>query len=78
MDVNRLPEDAKKVDDFLRGKHNGFESGSLVSASRQVVAGMNYRMIYRSSNGSKKWDIIVFKSLKGELFENGYTMTETL
>jgi len=73
-----LPDDAKKVDEFLRGKHNGFENGNLVSASRQVVAGMNYRMIYVSSDGSKKWDIIVFKSLRGELLENGYTMTETL
>lgn len=73
-----MPEDAEKVDVFLREKHNGFEKGKLVSASRQVVAGMNYRMIYTSSNGSKKWDIIVFKTLKGELYENGYTMTETL
>lgn len=78
LDVNHLPEDAKKIDQFLREKHSDFENGRLVSASRQVVAGMNYRMVYSSSNGSKNWDIIVYKNLHGDLLENGYTMTETL
>lgn len=78
LDVNHLPEDAKEVDQYLRKLHTNFDQAKLISAERQVVAGFNYHFIYESNDKTKQWDIVVYKSLKGQLYENGYTYTETL
>ena len=50
----------------------------MVNASRQVVAGFNYRYIYRSADGKRDWDFVVYKDLNQKLFENGYSFTDTL
>lgn len=46
LDVNSLSEDAQQVDQYLRNIHKNINDATLKSASRQVVAGFNYRFIY--------------------------------
>lgn len=78
LSLKELPDDAKAVDDYLRAQHPSLKDATLTSASRQVVAGFNYRYIYESADGKKQWDMVVYKNLKGNLYENGYKYTETL
>jgi hypothetical protein len=72
LSVDNLPEDAKAVDDFIRSQHTDIKDGKLISASRQVVAGFNYHYVYQSVDGTKQWDIIVYKNIRGNLYENGF------
>jgi hypothetical protein len=78
LDLNNLPEDAQAVDAYLRKMHTNFGDVKLISAKRQVVAGFNYHYIYESQDKTEQWDIVVYKPLKGGLYENGFTYTKTL
>lgn len=73
-----LSDDAKLVDQFIRSKHPDLQGATLISAERQVVAGFNYHYKYRSADGKREWDIVVYKDLKGRLLENGFSFTDTL
>jgi hypothetical protein len=66
------------VDEYIRSQHPDLEGATLVSAKTQVVAGFNYDYKYTSADGKKDWDIVVYKNLKGELAENGFSISETL
>lgn len=78
LDVKKLNDDTKAVDEFLRSKHPALKDATLYEASYQVVAGFNYRLKYRSADNKTEWDFVVYKNLKGNLYENGYSFTETL
>jgi len=69
------------VDQFIRKTHTDFTQVKLVSASRQVVAGMNYHYIYElnTTKGEKRvWDIVIYKDLQNNFNDRGYTYTVTL
>lgn len=75
LSTDTLSDDAKEIDEYIRKLHTDLKGAKLISASKQVVAGFNYHYIYRSADGKKEWDIVVYKNLKGKLFENGFSFT---
>jgi hypothetical protein len=81
LDVNSLSEDAVEVDQYLRKLHTDMVGAKLVAASRQVVAGHNYRFKYQlnqTKGENKTWDIVLYRDLKDNFMENGFTYTVTL
>lgn len=81
LDVNNLSEDAVEVDQYLRKLHTDMVAAKLVEASRQVVAGHNYRFKYQlnqTKGENKTWDIVLYRDLRDNFMENGFTYTVTL
>lgn len=53
--LSRAEQEARTA---FREKHNGGELGNMIELYEQVVAGINYKMIFQTENGN--YEVLVF------------------
>lgn len=50
INIKNLSKEEKDVDTFIRASEPEYKNAVLLSGSKQVVAGMNYKYIYEVDN----------------------------
>lgn len=76
IDVHKLTKEQKSMDEFIRKSIKEYENATLVEGETQVVAGTNYRYVYKviDQQGRKTLDEVTgYEDLNGnKVLESGH------